>query len=44
MFVFQSVDGQGKKHFDRELVLGEGTSQEQEFLAGMSSAMLVCAY
>ncbi len=42
--MFQSVDGQGKKHFDRELVLGEGTSQEHEFLAGMSSAMLVCAY
>ncbi len=42
--MFQSVNGQCKKHFDRESVLDEGTSQEQEFLAGMSSAMLVCAY
>ncbi len=42
--MLQSADGQCKKHFDRESVLGEGTSQEQEFLAGMSSAMLVCAY
>jgi hypothetical protein len=33
-----------KNIFDRESVLDEGTSQEQEFLAGMSSAMLVCAY
>jgi hypothetical protein len=42
--VFQSVDGQCKKHFDRESILGKGTSQEEEFLAGISSAMLVCAY